>query len=108
VEARTTGASMRTLIAQDFRNVFEEVDVIVTPVSPFTAFKIGEKIDDPLAMYLSDVYTLTGDLSGVPCMSVPCGESSAGLPIGLQIFAKHFDEATMFRVAYNYERSRTG
>ena len=96
---------VRTLITQDFSNAFGEVDAIVAPVAPFTAFKIGEKIDDPLAMYLSDVYTLTGDLSGVPCMSVPCGESSSGLPIGLQIFAKHFDEATMFRVAYNYERS---
>ncbi len=96
---------VRNLIARDFRNAFERVDALVTPVSPFTAFKIGEKVDDPLAMYLSDVYTLTGDLSGVPCMSVPCGESSEGLPIGLQIFARHFDEATMFRVAYNYERS---
>jgi aspartyl-tRNA(Asn)/glutamyl-tRNA(Gln) amidotransferase subunit A len=96
---------VRNLIARDFTRAFEEVDALVTPVSPFTAFKIGEKVDDPLAMYLSDVYTLTGDLSGVPCMSVPCGESSEGLPIGLQIFTRHFDEATMFRVAYNYERS---
>jgi aspartyl-tRNA(Asn)/glutamyl-tRNA(Gln) amidotransferase subunit A len=96
---------VRNLIARDFTNAFAEMDAIVAPVSPFTAFKIGEKIDDPLAMYLSDVYTLTGDLAGVPCMSVPCGESSEGLPIGLQIFTRHFDEATMFRVAYNYERS---
>ena len=81
------------------------MDAILAPVSPFPAFKIGEKIDDPLAMYLSDVYTLTGDLAGVPCMSVPCGESPEGLPIGLQIFSKHFDEATMFRVAYNYEQA---
>ncbi len=98
---------VRTLIARDFSNAFQEVDAIIAPVSPVPAFKIGEKVDDPLAMYLSDVYTLTGDLSGVPCMSVPCGESAEGLPIGLQIFAKHFDEATMFRVAYNYERSTT-
>lgn len=98
---------VRNLIARDFTQAFQEVDAIVAPVSPFTAFKIGEKIDDPLAMYLSDVYTLTGDLSGVPCMSVPCGESSEGLPIGLQIFARHFDESTMFRIAYNYERSVT-
>ncbi len=97
---------VRTLITQDFREAFEQVDALVAPVSPFPAFKIGEKIDDPLAMYLSDVYTLTGDLSGVPCMSVPCGESSEGLPIGLQILAKHFDEATMFRLAYHYEQSR--
>ncbi len=97
---------VRALITRDFHRAFEEVDAIITPVSPVPAFKIGERIDDPLAMYLSDVYTLTGDLSGVPCMSVPCGESPEGLPIGLQIFAKHFDEATMFRVAYNFEQSQ--
>jgi aspartyl-tRNA(Asn)/glutamyl-tRNA(Gln) amidotransferase subunit A len=96
---------VRTLITRDFSEAFENVDAILAPVSPFPAFKIGEKVDDPLAMYLSDVYTLTGDLSGVPCMSVPCGESADGLPIGLQIFAKHFNEATMFRVAYQYEQS---
>ncbi|MFL6350704.1 MAG: Asp-tRNA(Asn)/Glu-tRNA(Gln) amidotransferase subunit GatA [Bryobacteraceae bacterium] len=96
---------VRTLITRDFSNAFEEVDAILAPVSPFPAFKIGAKIDDPLAMYLSDVYTLTGDLSGVPCMSVPCGESREGLPIGLQIFTKHFDEARMVRLAYNYEQS---
>jgi aspartyl-tRNA(Asn)/glutamyl-tRNA(Gln) amidotransferase subunit A len=96
---------VRTLIARDFSKAFEDVDAIVTPVSPFPAFRIGEKVDDPLAMYLSDVYTLTGDLAGVPCMSVPCGESREGLPIGLQIFAPHFDESTMFRVAYNYEQA---
>jgi aspartyl-tRNA(Asn)/glutamyl-tRNA(Gln) amidotransferase subunit A len=98
---------VRTLIARDFSQAFEEVDAIVAPVSPFPAFKIGEKVDDPLAMYLSDVYTLTGDLSGVPCMSVPCGQSTEGLPTGLQIFAKHFDEATMFRVAYQFEQAIT-
>jgi aspartyl-tRNA(Asn)/glutamyl-tRNA(Gln) amidotransferase subunit A len=91
---------VRTLIARDFSNAFQEVDAMVAPVSPFPAFKIGEKIADPLAMYLSDIYTLTGDLSGVPCMSVPCGLSPEGLPIGLQIFAKHFDESTMFRIAH--------
>ncbi len=96
---------VRTLVAQDFNKAFQEVDAIVAPVSPFPAFKIGEKIDDPLAMYLSDIYTLTGDLAGVPCMSIPCGETAGKLPIGLQIFARHFDEATMFRVAYNYEQS---
>jgi aspartyl-tRNA(Asn)/glutamyl-tRNA(Gln) amidotransferase subunit A len=96
---------VRTLVTRDFHDAFEKVDAIVAPVSPFPAFKIGEKVEDPLAMYLSDVYTLTGDLSGVPCMSVPCGNSPEGLPIGLQIFTKHFDEATMFRVAYNYEQS---
>ena len=95
----------RTLVARDFSEAFRQVDAIVAPVSPFPAFKIGEKVQDPLAMYLSDVYTLTGDLAGVPCMSVPCGESAEGLPIGLQIFTKHFDEATMFRIAHGYEQS---
>ena len=98
---------VRTLIARDFSETFKELDGILAPVSPFPAFKIGEKVDDPLTMYLSDIYTLTGDLAGVPCMSVPCGQSKDGLPIGLQIFAKHFDEATMFRVAYNYEQATT-
>jgi aspartyl-tRNA(Asn)/glutamyl-tRNA(Gln) amidotransferase subunit A len=96
---------VRSLIAQDFARAFNEVDAIVTPVSPFPAFKIGEKVDDPMSMYLSDIYTITGDLSGVPCMSVPCGQSPDGLPIGLQILTKHFDEATMFRLAWNYEQA---
>ncbi len=98
---------VRTLIGRDFSEAFRQVDAIVAPVSPFPAFKIGEKLSDPLAMYLSDVYTLTGDLAGVPCMSVPCGKTTENLPIGLQIFAKHFDEATMFKVAYNFEKERT-
>jgi aspartyl-tRNA(Asn)/glutamyl-tRNA(Gln) amidotransferase subunit A len=100
---------VRALIAQDFATAFKEVDALVAPVSPFPAFRIGEKIDDPMSMYLSDIYTITGDLSGVPCMSVPCGKSrKEGLPVGLQIFAKHFDEATMFRLAWNYEQAMKG
>ncbi len=98
---------VRTLIARDFSQAFEDLDAILAPVSPFPAFKIGEKVDDPLSMYLSDIYTLTGSLAGVPCMSVPCGTSDEGLPIGLQILTKHFDEATMFRIAYNFERATT-
>ena len=96
---------VRALIARDFTNAFAEVDGIVAPVSPFPAFKIGEKIDDPMAMYLSDIYTITGDLAGIPCMSVPCGKTAAGLPVGLQILAKHFDEARMFRLADAFERA---
>ncbi|MGA8596786.1 MAG: Asp-tRNA(Asn)/Glu-tRNA(Gln) amidotransferase subunit GatA [Bryobacteraceae bacterium] len=96
---------VRALIARDFAKAFEEVDALVTPVSPFPAFRIGEKVDDPMSMYLSDIYTITGDLSGVPCMSVPCGKTRDGLPVGLQILAKHFDEATMFRLAWNYEQA---
>lgn len=96
---------VRTLIARDFQEAFEEVDAIVAPVSPFPAFKLGEKIDDPMAMYLSDIYTITGDLAGIPCMSVPCGKTASGLPVGMQIFAKHFDEPGMFRIADAYEKA---
>jgi len=96
---------VRTLIARDFAQAFEQVDAIVAPVSPFPAFKIGEKLDDPVAMYLSDIYTITGSLAGIPCMSVPCGQTSDGLPVGLQILAKHFDETTMFRVADAYQNA---
>jgi len=98
---------VRSLIARDFARAFSEVDAIVAPVSPFPAFKLGEKIDDPLAMYLSDIYTITGSLAGIPCMSVPCGMTAEGLPVGMQILAKHFDEPTMFRLADAYERART-
>ena len=97
---------VRALIARDFTNAFAEVDAIIAPVSPFPAFKLGEKIDDPLAMYLSDIYTITGDLAGIPCMSVPCGTTSGGLPVGMQILANHFDEARMFRLADAFEKAR--
>jgi aspartyl-tRNA(Asn)/glutamyl-tRNA(Gln) amidotransferase subunit A len=97
---------VRTLIARDFARAFSEVDAIVAPVSPFPAFKLGEKIDDPLAMYLSDIYTITGSLAGIPCMSVPCGKTAEGLPVGMQILAKHFDEPVMFRLADAFERAR--
>jgi len=95
---------VRALIARDFANAFAEVDAIVAPVSPFPAFQIGEKMDDPLAMYLSDIYTITGSLAGIPCMSVPCGLTRDGLPVGMQILTRHFDEPTMFRLADAYER----
>jgi aspartyl-tRNA(Asn)/glutamyl-tRNA(Gln) amidotransferase subunit A len=97
----------RTLITRDFENAFAEVDAIVAPVSPFPAFKLGEKVDDPVAMYLSDIFTITGSLAGIPCMSVPCGTTSAGLPVGLQILTRHFDEMTMFRVADAYQHAST-
>jgi aspartyl-tRNA(Asn)/glutamyl-tRNA(Gln) amidotransferase subunit A len=96
---------VRSLILRDFENAFAQVDAIVTPVSPFPAFKIGEKIDDPMAMYLSDIYTITGDLAGIPCMSVPCGATADGLPIGMQIFTRRFDEAGMFRLADAFEKA---
>ncbi len=89
---------VRTLVTQDFAAAFEKVDAIVTPTSPTAAFKLGEKVDDPLAMYLADIYTVTANLAGVPGISVPCGETKSGLPIGVQILGKHFDEATVMRV----------
>jgi aspartyl-tRNA(Asn)/glutamyl-tRNA(Gln) amidotransferase subunit A len=96
---------VRTLIARDFARAFESVDAIVAPVSPFPAFKLGEKLEDPLEMYLSDIYTITGSLAGIPCMSVPCGTTREGLPVGMQILTRHFDEAGMFRIAAAFERA---
>jgi aspartyl-tRNA(Asn)/glutamyl-tRNA(Gln) amidotransferase subunit A len=96
---------VRTLIARDFANAFQEVDALIAPVSPFPAFKLGEKLDDPMQMYLSDIYTITGDLAGIPCMSVPCGATAAGLPVGMQILTNHFQEAAMFRLAEAFERN---
>ena len=95
---------VRALIAQDFSNAFQEVDAIAAPVSPYPAFRIGEKVDDPVTMYLSDIYTITGSLAGIPCMSVPCGTTAEGLPVGLQILCKHFDELKMFRLADAFEK----
>ena len=97
---------VRTLLTRDFEDAFRKVDAIVTPTSPTAAFKLGEKVDDPLAMYLADIYTVTADLAGIPGISVPCGETRENLPIGLQILGKHFDEATILRVAHAYEMSR--
>ncbi len=94
---------VRTLIKRDFEEAFKRVDVIVTPTSPETAFKIGEKTDDPLKMYLSDIFTIPCNLVGLPGISVPCGFTSDGLPIGLQILGKPFDEGTLLRVAHSYE-----
>jgi aspartyl-tRNA(Asn)/glutamyl-tRNA(Gln) amidotransferase subunit A len=95
---------VRALVTRDFTNAFQSVDAIVAPVSPFPAFRIGEKSDDPMEMYLSDIYTITGSLAGIPCMSVPCGVTKEGLPVGLQILCDHFDEATMFRLAHAFEK----
>jgi aspartyl-tRNA(Asn)/glutamyl-tRNA(Gln) amidotransferase subunit A len=96
---------VRALVARDYAQAFEQVDAIVGPVSPFPAFKLGQLVDDPVAMYLSDIYTITGDLAGIPCMSVPCGRTGEGLPVGLQIFARHFNETEMFRLADTYQRA---
>ena len=98
---------VRTLLIRDFDEAFTRVDVIVTPTSPTPAFKLGEKVDDPLAMYLADIYTVTADLAGIPGISVPCGETREKLPIGMQILGRHFDEATILRVAHAYEQAST-
>ena len=94
---------VRSLIARDFYEAFQEVDAIIGPTSPFPAFKIGEKTTDPLAMYLSDIYTITGSLAGIAGMSVPCGTDRSGLPIGLQILADHFQEQTMLNLGHAFE-----
>jgi aspartyl-tRNA(Asn)/glutamyl-tRNA(Gln) amidotransferase subunit A len=94
---------VRTLLTRDFEEAFRKVDAIVTPTSPTAAFKLGEKTDDPLAMYLADIYTVTADLAGIPGISIPCGQTAERLPIGLQILGKHFDEATILRLAHAYE-----
>jgi aspartyl-tRNA(Asn)/glutamyl-tRNA(Gln) amidotransferase subunit A len=96
---------VRTLLTRDFEAAFKRVDAIVTPTSPTAAFKLGDMVDDPLAMYLADIYTVTANLAGVPGISVPCGETKQKLPIGLQILGKHFDEGTILRVAAAYERA---
>ncbi len=97
---------VRQLIKQDFVKAFQEVDVIVGPTAPNTAFKIGEKVSDPMALYLEDIYTVPVNLAGLPAISVPCGMGSeSNLPVGFQIIGNHFDEATVFRVAANLERS---
>jgi aspartyl-tRNA(Asn)/glutamyl-tRNA(Gln) amidotransferase subunit A len=97
-------SQVRTLIMDDFKRAFEQCDVILTPVAPTPAFKIGEKVNDPLTMYLSDIFTLSANLAGIPGLSVPCGFSSDGLPIGLQILGKHFDEQKLLQVAYGLEQ----
>jgi len=96
---------VRTLIKNDFDNVFKDFDCIVTPTSPTPAFRIGERTEDPLKMYLSDIYTISANLSGIPGISVPCGFTKTGLPVGLQILAKPFAEETIIRVAHAYEQS---
>src|SRR5579863_963800 len=99
---------VRTLLTRDFEEAFAEVDAIVTPTCPTAAFRLGEKSNDPLAMYLADIYTVTADLAGIPGISVPCGETREKLPIGLQILGKHFGESTILRVAHAYEQAVIG
>ncbi|RKH43092.1 Asp-tRNA(Asn)/Glu-tRNA(Gln) amidotransferase subunit GatA [Corallococcus sicarius] len=95
---------VRTLIREDFTRAFQQVDALVSPTSPVPAFKLGDKVDDPLAMYLMDVYTLPCNLAGLPGLSVPCGFTQAGLPVGLQLLGRPFDEARLLRIARAFER----
>lgn len=96
---------VRTLIAQDFRNAFEDVDVLLTPTTPSAAFVIGEKMDDPIAMYLNDIFTVPASMAGLPAISVPAGLSGDGLPLGLHLIAPAFDEVTLFRAAAALEEA---
>ncbi|WP_407407816.1 Asp-tRNA(Asn)/Glu-tRNA(Gln) amidotransferase subunit GatA [Peribacillus sp.] len=96
---------VRTLIKKDFEDVFEKYDVIVGPTTPTPAFKIGEKVDDPLTMYANDILTIPVNLAGVPGISVPCGFAANGLPLGLQMIGKHFDESTIYRAAHAFEQA---
>ena len=96
---------VRTLIRRDFEHAFEKVDAIVTPTTPTPAFRIGEKVEDPLQMYLTDIFTISVNLAGTPGISVPCGFTSENMPVGLQIIGKHFDEPSVLKIAHAYEQS---
>lgn len=96
---------VRTLIARDFEEAFRRVDAIICPTSPTTAFQLGEKISDPLTMYLSDIFTITGNLAGIPGISVPCGKDRHGLPVGMQILGNHFSEAPLLQLSNAFEKS---
>jgi aspartyl-tRNA(Asn)/glutamyl-tRNA(Gln) amidotransferase subunit A len=96
---------VRRLIKEDFDRAFAACDVVMGPTSPTAAFKIGEKVEDPLAMYLSDIYTISCNLAGLPGLSIPCGFTKAGLPIGLQLLGPAFEEEKLLRVGRMYERA---
>jgi aspartyl-tRNA(Asn)/glutamyl-tRNA(Gln) amidotransferase subunit A len=96
---------VRSLIARDFVDAFQKVDAIITPTAPTPAFRLGEKTADPLQMYLADIYTVTGSLAGIPGISIPCGKTRAGLPIGMQIFAPHFGESQVLQLARAFEKA---
>jgi len=96
---------IRALMLRDFTDAFAKVDAILTPTAPSAAFGIGEKMDDPVMMYLNDVFTVPASLAGVPAMSIPGGLSAEGLPLGLQVIGRHFDEETVFAVAAAIERA---
>jgi len=98
-------SQVRGLIKRDFEEAFEKCDVILTPTTPTPAFKIGEKTDDPMQMYLSDIFTISANLAGIPGISVPCGFTKGGLPVGVQFLAGYFDEGKLLQIASAYEKS---
>ena len=98
-------SQIRTLIKNDFSQAFDACDILLSPVTPTPAFKIGENIDDPLTMYLSDIFTLSANLAGIPGLSVPCGFSKDGLPIGLQLMGNYFEETAILNAAYSFEQA---
>ncbi|MCP4722058.1 MAG: Asp-tRNA(Asn)/Glu-tRNA(Gln) amidotransferase subunit GatA, partial [Desulfobacteraceae bacterium] len=98
-------SQVRTLIMEDFSKAFEQCDFILSPVAPTPAFKIGENTGDPLTMYLSDIFTLSANMAGVPGISVPAGFSGKGLPMGIQMMGKHFDEISLLRAGFGFERA---
>ena len=100
----STAQKLRTRIKEQFIKVFENYDILLSPVSPVLPFKIGEKVANPLEMYLSDIYTVNINLAGLPAISMPCGISNTGLPIGLQIIGPHFGEEKLFKAAYALEQ----
>jgi aspartyl-tRNA(Asn)/glutamyl-tRNA(Gln) amidotransferase subunit A len=96
---------VRTLIRQDYQRAFEDVDAVALPTTPTAAFRLGERVDDPLEMYLADVFTVSAPLSGLPAISVPCGYTNDALPVGLQFTGRAWDEATILRLAHAYEQA---
>ncbi|MDP2710188.1 MAG: amidase, partial [Solirubrobacteraceae bacterium] len=98
-------SQVRALIKRDFDEAFRQCDVIMTPTSPTPAFRLGEKTDDPMQMYLSDIFTISANLAGIPGLSVPCGFTSGGLPIGVQFLAGHFAEGKLLQIAAAYEQN---
>jgi aspartyl-tRNA(Asn)/glutamyl-tRNA(Gln) amidotransferase subunit A len=97
------GLQIRSLIKKSFTEAFENVDMILSPVAPTTAYKLGENLNDPLKMYLGDIYTVSVNLAGLPAVSVPCGFDKGGMPIGMQLIGNAFDEAKLVKTAYAYQ-----
>lgn len=97
---------VRTLVKKGFEEMFQKYDILLTPTAPTVAFGLGTKVNNPLEMYLSDILTVSINVAGVPAISIPCGEDHEGMPIGMQLIGKHFDEETLYRAAYTYEQNK--